>query len=203
MVRETPRSRLGNTRNDPSAPILIMGGSYAKRSATTVLMNYTAKLCEERGMAYQLLPLGALELPFYHPDLHAETCPPAEFLLEACRAARAFVWCTPSYHYSISGAFKNAIDFLELTADDDPPYLGGRLVGLVATSSGPIAAVHAIGAMEQIVHALRGYVVPATAPIGPIKAAVDAEAGVIKEERTKVKLVQMVDEMRDALAARG
>lgn len=201
MVRETPRPRDAN-RFDPSAPILIMGGSYAKRSATTVLMRYTAKLFEERGMPHQTLALGALELPFYHPDLHEKECPPAEFLLDAFRRARAFVWCTPAYHYSISGAFKNAIDFLELTADDDPPYLGGRLVGLVAASSGPIAAVHAIGAMEQIVHALRGYVVPATAPIGPIRGAIDLDAGRIADERTKLKLVQMVDEMRDALAAR-
>ncbi|HEV8015444.1 MAG TPA: NADPH-dependent FMN reductase [Stellaceae bacterium] len=202
MVRETPRSRIGNSRNDPSAPILIMGGSYGKRSATSVLMSYTAKLFEERDMRHETLPLGALDLPFYHPDLHAETCPPAEFLLDACRRARAFVWCTPAYHYSISGAFKNAIDFLELTADDDPPYLGGRLVGLVATSQGPIAAVHAIGAMEQIVHALRGYVVPATAPIGPLRGAVDLDAGRVADERTKLKLVQMVEEMRDALASR-
>ena len=202
MVRETPRSRIGSGRNDPSAPVLIMGGSYAKRSATSVLMRYTAHLFEERGMAHALLPLGALELPFYHPDLHETDCLPAEFLLDAFRRARAFVWCTPSYHYSISGAFKNAIDFLELTADDDPPYLGGRLVGLVASSSGPIAAVHAIAAMEQIVHALRGYVVPATAPIGPTRGAIDLEAGVIKDDRTKLKLVQMVEEMRDALAVR-
>jgi len=202
MVRETPRSRIGNGRNDPSAPILIMGGSYGKRSATSILMQYTAKLFEERGMAHQLLPLGQLELPFYHPDLHETECPPAEFLLDAFRRARAFVWCTPAYHYSISGAFKNAIDFLELTKDDDPPYLGGRLVGLIASSSGPIAAVHAIGAMEQIVHALRGYVVPATAPIGPYKTAIDLDGARIKDERTKLKLVQMVDEMRDALAVR-
>ncbi|HLI20571.1 MAG TPA: NADPH-dependent FMN reductase [Stellaceae bacterium] len=179
-----------------------MGGSFGKLSATSILMKYTARLFEERGMAHETLPLGQLELPFYHPDLHEKECAPAEFLLEAFRRARAFVWCTPAYHYSISGAFKNAIDFLELTADDDPPYLGGRLVGLIASSSGPIAAVHAIGAMEQIVHALRGYVVPATAPIGPLAGAVDLDGGRIKDERTKLKLVQMVDEMRDALAAR-
>ncbi len=200
MVRATPRSRAAS---DPAAPVLILGGSFAKRSATTVLMRYTAELFAARGMPHETLAIGALDLPFYHPDLHAETCPPAEFLLDAFRRARAFVWCTPAYHYSISGALKNAIDFLELTADDDPPYLGGRLVGLVAASSGPIAAVHAIGAMEQIVHALRGYVVPATAPIGPIKGAVDLDSGRIADERTKVKLVQMVEEMRDALATRN
>jgi NAD(P)H-dependent FMN reductase len=201
MVRETPRPRDAN-RYDASAPVLILGGSFAKRSATTILMNYTAHLFEERGMPHETLAVGSLELPFYHPDLHAEECPAAEFLIDAFRRARAFVWCTPSYHYSISGALKNAIDFLELTKEDDPPYLSGRLVGLIAASSGPVAAVHAIGAMEQIVHALRGYVVPATAPIGPIKSAVDLDAGHIRDERTKLKLVQMVDEMRDALATR-
>ncbi len=44
---------------------------------------------------------------------------------------------------------------------------------------------------------------PATSPIGPVRGAVDTEAGVIKDERTKLKLVQMVEEMRDALAVRA
>ncbi len=55
--------------------------------------------------------------------------------------------------------------------------------------------------MEQIVHALRGYVVPATAPIGPIKPAVDLDAGTIKDERTKLKLV--TDGRRDARCVGG
>ncbi|HKT19333.1 MAG TPA: NAD(P)H-dependent oxidoreductase [Stellaceae bacterium] len=33
--------------------------------------------------------------------------------------------CTPAYHYSISGSFKNALDFVELLGEDDPPYLAG------------------------------------------------------------------------------
>src|SRR5579863_2928641 len=98
-----------------------------------------------------------------------------------------------------AAALKNALDFLELTANDDPPYLGGRLVGLVAASSGPIAAVQAINAMEQIVHALRGYVVPATAPIGPIERAIDRATGRITDARTQLKLTELADEMRDAL----
>jgi NAD(P)H-dependent FMN reductase len=132
--------------------------------------------------------------------MHENACPETEGLIAAFRRARAYVWCTPSYHYSISGAFKNMLDFIELMENDDPPYLGGKLVGLISASSGPIAAIHAIGAMEQIVHALRGYVVPATAPIGPIERAVDRAKGIITEERTKLKLAQMVDEMRDVLA---
>ncbi len=192
--------RNGMGRSDPSAPVLIVGGSFNKQSACTILMKYTAALFEERGMSYELLPPEAMNLPLYHPDMHADSCKEAEPLIAAFRRARAYVWCTPSYHYSISGAFKNLLDFVELMENDDPPFLGGKLVGLIAASSGPIAAIHAIGAMEQIAHALRGYVVPATAPIGPINRAVDREKGIITDDRTKLKLAQMVDEMRDVLA---
>ncbi len=188
------------SRNDVSAPVLIVGGSLGAGSATVILMKHTAALFAERGMKYEMLADDALDLPLYHPDLHEKDAPEAAHLIAAFRRARAFVWCTPAYHYSISGRLKNAFDFLELMQDDDPPYLGGRLVGLVAASSGPIASVQAINAMEQIVHALRGYVVPATAPIGPIERAVDRAAGKVIDERTKLKLRQMVDEMRDALA---
>ena len=187
-------------RNDPSAPILLLGGSFGRQSATVALMKHTAALLEARGFLCEMLGPEALTLPLYHPDQHETECAEAESFLAACRRARAFVWCTPAYHYSISGSLKNALDFLELTANDDPPYLGGRLVGLVAASSGPIAAVQAINAMEQIVHALRGYVVPATAPIGPIERAIDRATGRITDERTKLKLTDLADEMRDALA---
>ena len=186
-------------RKDASAPVLLVGGSFARDSSTVILMKHTAGLLAERGMAHEMMLPEALHLPLYHPDLHERDCPEAEPLLAAFRRARAFIWFTPAYHYSISGAFKNALDFVELLGDDEPPYLGGRLVGLVATSSGPIASVHAIGAMEQIVHALRGYVVPATAPIGPIERAVDRATGKVTDDRTKLKLMQLVDEMRAAL----
>jgi FMN reductase len=186
-------------RNDKSAPVLVIGGSFGARSATAVLMKHTEELLSERGFATELMSADALKLPFYHPDLHAADCPEAAPLLAAFRRARAFVWCTPAYHYSISGSFKNALDFIELLGDDDPPYLAGRIVGLIATSSGPIAAVQACNTMEQIVHALRGYVVPATAPIGPIERAVDRATGRIIDERTKLKLRQLADEMRAAL----
>ncbi len=188
------------TRNDKTGPVLLVGGSFGARSATAALMTHAEGLLRERGFATEMMSADAFKLPFYHPDLHAEDCPEAAPLLAAFRRARAFVWCTPAYHYSISGSFKNALDFIELLGNDDPPYLGGRLVGLIASSSGPIAAVQACNAMEQIVHALRGYVVPATAPIGPITRAVDRATGRILDDRTKLKLTQLADEMRDALA---
>jgi FMN reductase len=189
------------SRNDKSAPVLLVGGSLGKRSTTAMLMKHVAGLFEERGVPYEILGADAFDLPLYNPDLHDKGVPAADALVAAFRRARAFVWFSPAYHRSISGSFKNALDFLELMKHDTPPYLGGRLVGLVSASSGPIAAISAITAMEAIVHALRGYVVPATAPIGPVERAVDHASGRITDERTKLKLRQLVDEMCEALGA--
>jgi FMN reductase len=189
------------SRNDAAAPILILGGSLGRQSATAVLARHIAELFAARGVAHELLGAEAFDLPLYNPDLHDERAPEADALIAAFRRARAFVWCSPAYHRSISGSFKNALDFLELMKHDDPPYLGGRLVGLVSASSGPIAAISAITAMEAIAHALRGYVVPATAPIGPTARAVDVATGRVTEARAALKLTQLVDEMCEALGA--
>ena len=47
----------------------------------------------------------------------------------------ALIWATPTYHGSVSGSFKNALDWLILLAERDPPYLTNKQVGLVATAA--------------------------------------------------------------------
>ena len=40
------------------------------------------------------------------------------------------------YHGTVSGSFKNALDWLQLLSDRDPPYLTNKVVGLVSTAGG-------------------------------------------------------------------
>ena len=40
------------------------------------------------------------------------------------------------YHGTVSGSFKNALDWLQLLSDSDPPYLTNKVVGLVSTAGG-------------------------------------------------------------------
>ena|SRR5690242_10041870 len=82
-------------RNDQSAPVLIVGGSFGARSATAVLMKHMEEPLSERGFLTGLMSADPLKLPFYHPDLHAADCPEAAPLLAAFRCARAFVFLTP------------------------------------------------------------------------------------------------------------
>jgi len=92
--------------------------------------------------------------------------------LEAVRSSDGMVWCSPLYHGSIAGAFKNTLDWLEGMRGDDPPYLTGKVIALVATAGGD-QALQAINSMEYIVRSLRGWTLPLTAPISRADAAFD------------------------------
>lgn len=69
------------------------------------------------------------------------------------------------YHGSVSGSFKNAIDWLQLLVDQDPPYLTDKVVGLISTAGG-VQGLQAINTMEFIVRALRGWAVPLVLAVG-------------------------------------
>jgi FMN reductase len=72
---------------------------------------------------------------------------------------------SPGYHGSISGLVKNALDYAEDLRDDVRPYFSGRAVGCIATAGGWAGAVNTLGALRDIVHALRGWPTPLGAAI--------------------------------------
>ena len=104
------------------------------------------------------------------------------------------VRCTPAYHRSVSGSFKNVLDYLELLAGDDPSYLTGKAVGLVAVAGGLPASVSALTALEFTVHSLRAYVVPYTVPV-PFASQLLDGGGQIKNDGIRTRLDLLCQEV--------
>lgn len=98
-------------------------------------------------------------LPIYNPH---ETCVGTDQsrLIEAVRSADGVIVATPSYHGSLSGLVKNALDCLEGLSGDERPYFDGRAVGCIVAASGSQAAGSTLAALRSIVHALRGWPTP-------------------------------------------
>ena len=76
------------------------------------------------------------------------------------------------YHGTISGSFKNALDWLQLLGDRNPPYLTDKVVGLISTAGG-VQGLQAVNTMEFVVRALRGWAVPLVMPIAQAWKAFD------------------------------
>jgi FMN reductase len=138
------------------------------------------------GAETSLLDLRELDLPMYNPEQEAAPPANAEHLIEACYAADGMIWSSPMYQGTISGAFKNALDWLHVLGTRDPPYLHDTVVGLISAAGGT-QGLQAINTMEFATRALRAWAVPYVVPV-PTAWRVFAEDGEVRDEDVELQL---------------
>jgi len=189
--------------------IVGLGGSLARVSRSRAALRVALDGAEEAGAETQFLDLRDLNLPMYNPDDNEPTGSAAE-LIEACYRADGLLWSSPMYQGTISGALKNALDWLHPLGDRDPPYLHDKVIGLISAAGGS-QGLQAINTMEFAVRALRAWAVPYVVPVAAAARVFDADGrvqdqGVERQLQTLgVEVVRVAhrfarDEMPDAEA---
>jgi FMN reductase len=172
--------------------IVGLGGSLASRSRSRAALETALDGAESAGAATQLLDIRRLDLPMYNPD-DDEPTEAAELLIEACYAADGLLWSSPLYQGTISGAFKNALDWLHLLRDRDPPFLHDKVIGLISAAGG-MHGLQAINTMEFAVRALRGWAVPYVVPVAGAFRVFDGE-GRIRDQAIERQLKMLGGEV--------
>jgi len=164
--------------------IVGIGGSLNENSTTLAALKLALQGAAEAGAEVELFDVRTLDLPFYRPG--GEVPEAAKRLAQSVYEADGLLWASPLYHGTISGSFKNAIDWLQLLADRRPAYLTDKVVGLISTAGGA-HGVQAVSTMQAIVHALRGISVSRFVPI-PRAWQVFGKAGAIKDAQFETQL---------------
>src|SRR5437016_9451991 len=101
---------------DPPIRVLGLGGSLAEPSRSLEVLRIALEGAQEVGAQTELLSVRQLDLPLYRPN-HPGPPESVRRLCDAAGAADGMLWSSPLYHGTVSGAFKNAIDWLQLLAD--------------------------------------------------------------------------------------
>src|SRR5439155_23372508 len=107
-------------------------------------------------------------------------------MCDAIHKADGLIWSSPMYKGTISGSFKNALDWLKQLGDRNPPYLTDKVVGLISTAGG-MQGLQAVNTMEFVVRALRGWAVPLVMPIAQAWKAFDKQ-GVAQDAQLTAQL---------------
>jgi FMN reductase len=168
--------------------IVGLGGSLGRVSRSRSALERALEGAAAAGAETCLLDLGQLPLTMYDPD-DEEPAGAAAELVEACYAADGLIWSSPLYQGTISGAFKNALDWMHVLGRREPPYLHDKVIGLVSAAGGT-QGLQAINTMEFCVRALRGWAVPYVVPIGPA-AGVFEESGRIASDAVDAQLAML------------
>jgi len=138
---------------------MAIGGSLRENSASLAALQVAAAECARLGADVTVLDLNTVNFPMF--SLAGEKNPPEEIkqYLTLARNADAFIWASPMYNGSMSGAFKNALDWLHPMKEDDPPFLSNKVIGFIATAAG-VLGLQVINTMDFAARSLRGIIVP-------------------------------------------
>jgi FMN reductase len=178
--------------NPDDLPIRVLGigGSTRRYSKSRILLAGALRMAEEAGAVVTLADVRALDLPVYDPERPLDAYPPSlTDLLSATRTADAYILCSPTYHGTVSGAVKNALDALNLLGNDDPRYFAGKPVALMALGGG--GAPNVLNSLHHATRALNGLTIRTTA-IAHSSAIHDGE---ISDEAVRQRLNQIVHEL--------
>lgn len=160
--------------------IVGIGGTPRADSTTERCLRLALERAQALGCRTQLLAGPHLPLDIYGVE-STQRSPAARDLVEAVRQADGLILATPSYHGSISGLLKNALDYIEDLREDPRTYLQDRAVGVIVCAEGPQAMGSTLVALRSVVHALRGWPTPFGAAINTLQRPFDAQGRVADE----------------------
>ena len=143
--------------------VVGIGGSLSAQSSSLAALKIALEGAAEGGARTEIFDIRALDLPMYSPELR-DIPKSVHQLCDGVHGAAGLLWSSPLYHGTISGSFKNALDWFQLLSDRKPAYLTDKVVGLISTAGGT-QGLQAVNTMEFVVRALRGWAVPLVIPI--------------------------------------
>jgi FMN reductase len=177
-----------------ATPLIVgVGGTLRRNSSTEKALRHVLAAAEQCGARTLLFSGPDLDLPIYSPERLERTAEVAA-VIAALRDADGVVLGSPGYHGGVSGLVKNVLDYTEDLRDDARCYLEGRAVGCIGTGGGWQGATAALGALRNIVHALRGWNTPLGVAINTAEPAFD-EAGACLAPRLGEQLDMMADQI--------
>ncbi|MBE2973166.1 NADPH-dependent FMN reductase [Priestia megaterium] len=123
--------------------ILIINGSPRETGRTT-------QVTRELHQNYQssFLDLSQLSLPIFTGEPHQYETEEVQELIEKIEKADGILLATPEYHGAMSGALKNAFDFL------NSAYFTHKPVALLAVSGGGKGGINALNNLRTVTRAL-------------------------------------------------
>jgi NAD(P)H-dependent FMN reductase len=131
--------------------VVAVCGSRRDGSYTRTALTYALDAAADAGAETDLLDLGAVDLPLYHPDRDEQGDSAA--LTRRVREADGVIIGSPVYHGSYSSTFRNFHDYCSFDEYED------TVVGLLATAGGGSYG-STLDHMRVTVRGVHGTVVP-------------------------------------------
>lgn len=164
--------------------IVGVSGSRGDESTTRAAIAHALDAASEAGADTELIDLGAVDLPLYHPDRDEQG--ESELLCAQLRSAQGVLLGSPVYHGSYSSTFRNFHDYCGKSEYEN------TAVGLIATAGGGSYGA-TLEHMRSTVRGVHGWTVPEQ--VGLEKASKKVENGRIVDADTRRRLERLAQQV--------
>ncbi|GAA4823240.1 NAD(P)H-dependent oxidoreductase [Streptomyces ziwulingensis] len=170
-------------------------------STSDRVARWCARQCVRQGAAARVFTGAEVQFPFYRPGL-SEANVEAGAFVGALSRADGLVLVSPTYHGTVSGLLKNALDYAnDLVAPRK--FLEGVPVGCVAVGAGAQGTASTLTTLRTIGHALRGWPTPlgVTARDWADDTAVAPDAMSPEQFQARAQMTVMISQVLSMAAA--
>lgn len=136
--------------------ILAITGAKRDESRTNQLAYIAKEYFNKEDVELTVFDQSTTPLPLYDGKISLNTSN-VQKLLRLAREADGYVLVSPEYHGSMSGAIKNALDWLDFLEDID--FFHGKVVGIIG-GGGALGNAGATIQLMMAIRALHGWLMP-------------------------------------------
>ncbi|KGX90725.1 FMN-dependent NADH-azoreductase [Pontibacillus halophilus JSM 076056 = DSM 19796] len=129
--------------------IVVINGTPRKHGRTRIMASYIADKVQA-----EYVDLATLKLPMFDGTSEQRELEQVKWLDKVAMEADAFIWTSPEYHSGMSGALKNALDFLGGDHFRHKPTL------LFAVAGGGKGGINSLNQMRLVGRGLYATVIP-------------------------------------------
>ncbi|NMH69646.1 NAD(P)H-dependent oxidoreductase [Bacillus sp. RO3] len=153
--------------------ILIINGSPRKEGRTGTASRFIARTYD-----IDLIDLSDGALPLYTGEQHQSELEAVQTLKEKVKKADAVILASPEYHSGMSGALKNALDFLS------SEHFAHKPVALLACAGGGKGGINCLNNLRTVGRGVYANVIPKQVILDP--NCFDYEGESLLEEPAKL-----------------
>ncbi len=181
--------------------ILAMAGSARKESCNKKLINFAASDIPDADVT--LIDIRDYPIPLYDGDLENEEGLPENVkkLKKLFIEHDGFLFSSPEYNSSVSGVFKNIIDWISRPEDSDPYYLVAfkdKVAALMSASPGNLGGLRGLFHLRSILSNVGTIVLPTLVTVSNAEEAFD-EKGQLKNEKKASQVKKLAEGLSTAL----
>lgn len=162
--------------------ILGISGSMNPDSTTKKAVAIVLAAAQKAGADTELIHLAEWPMPIYDVRDDFSTYPETVHrFVRKVTEADGLIIASPEYHGTISGALRNALDFLE------GRYLRDKPVAVLGVAGGSMGATNTVNTLHLIMRNLHAWALPASPSVPNAYSAFDAD-GKLKDPRLQERL---------------